>query len=220
MRAGEGMFVARTIAGYRVCTLEQSKNQLQALAKNGELMCPVCHEEVRYWSQTDTVRPHFKHKSKENCLEDKYGENETIEHQNGKYQLFKHMKGLYPESQVELEYRINETQQRSDVMVIHPNGEKWAIEFQCSPISKDDWSKRHQLYKSVGIKAFWILGMSVLQRNKEKKSPLENAIYQDNQRVLYLDALTEKVILHERFLYKFDGIHFDVSPDISITSDF
>ncbi|WP_425266659.1 hypothetical protein [Brevibacillus porteri] len=79
--------------------------------------------------------------------------------------------------------------------------------------------KRNHLYNSAGIKAFWILGMSVLQRNKEKKSPLENAIYQDNQRVFYLDAITKKVIVHERFLYKFNGINFDVCPDVSITSN-
>ncbi|MED2813280.1 competence protein CoiA family protein [Brevibacillus porteri] len=145
MRAGEGMFVARTIAGYRVCTLEQSKDELQPLAKSGELMCAACHDEVRYWSQTDSVRPHFKHKSKENCLEDKYGENETIEHQNGKYLLYKHMKESYPESQVELEYRVKETQQRSDVMVIHPNGEKWAINFN-APQSLKTFGLRETIY--------------------------------------------------------------------------
>ncbi|WP_162142458.1 competence protein CoiA family protein [Aneurinibacillus terranovensis] len=42
--------------------------------------------------------------------------------------------------------------------MIHPSGERWAFEFQCSRISETVWLERHNLYKRANIVDFWILG--------------------------------------------------------------
>ncbi|WP_452448250.1 competence protein CoiA family protein [Paenibacillus abyssi] len=58
-----------------------------------------------------------------------------------------------------MEFRIDETNQRSDVIVIHPNGDRWAIEFQCSKISGEKWPKgehcmKKQEWPTLGFRRF------------------------------------------------------------------
>ncbi|WP_413227187.1 competence protein CoiA [Cytobacillus oceanisediminis] len=136
-------------------------------------------------------RSYFAHKKNECSYP--YGEPESEQHMNGKVCLAEWLSSLFPNSRVELEYKVEITNQRSDVMVLHPFGERWAFEFQCSVIPGLVWEERHQLYQAAGVKDFWILGshlndwmMSNLP-NYYLRRDLERSIFNSYGYVCYLE---------------------------------
>ncbi|MEH6988443.1 competence protein CoiA family protein [Cytobacillus firmus] len=166
------------------------EEEIKRQCKNGELGCPECKGAVEYRSGT-IRRSYFAHKK--NQCSYPYGEPESEQHMNGKVRLAEWLSSLYPNSKVELEYKVKATNQRSDVMVLHPSGERWAFEFQCSVIPGLVWEERHQLYQSAGVKDFWILGsnlndwmMSDLP-NYYLRRDLERSIFKSYDYVCYLD---------------------------------
>jgi len=129
---------------------------------------------------------------------------ETKEHLGGKRALYQRLKELYPDSRVELEYKVFETSQRADVMVVHPSDEKWAFEFQCYPISDEIWRTRHDLYRSADIKDFWVLGSSLYKQteNMRRLRILELAIREEFGHLIYLDVSTEEfATLEDGFVF-------------------
>ncbi|WJH37090.1 competence protein CoiA family protein [Paenibacillus sp. CC-CFT747] len=150
------MFIAEHVSDneLRYCSFEEEESFLRNLASARHLICPDCRALVRY--RAGTKRPHFYH-HRECDNPNPFSEPETGTHRLGKFVLYKWLKLLYPESRVELEYYLPETKQRSDVMILHPSGQRWAFEFQCSRITGSAWLERHELYKHAGVEDFWIL---------------------------------------------------------------
>ena len=141
------MFRVLTRDGKKISSLSGNTEMLLQLSKQKHLICPYCKEEMQFVSATQK-RPYFRHLTLCTYV---YHDSESEEHDQGKELLAKRLKELFPESIVELEEGVRETHQISDVMVIHPNGERWAFEFQCYPLTNDQWKTRHNLYKKTGI---------------------------------------------------------------------
>ncbi|GAD17389.1 competence CoiA family protein [Lentilactobacillus otakiensis DSM 19908 = JCM 15040] len=115
-----------------------------------DLTCPCCHELVIFKHGQYRI-PHFSHKT--NAICSSFSENESQAHLEGKL-AFKH--GLEAMGQVAvLEYNLPEIQQRADVYLPNQN---LILEYQCSPISFAEMSRRTTNYKQLGIDVLWILG--------------------------------------------------------------
>lgn len=122
-------------------------------AKFDEYYCPICKEPLIL--KAGTVRiPHFSHKHHSDCISTS-SEPESFRHLQGKTHLYEFFKklGLY----VKLEYYIPLIQQRADLFVKH-DGQKYAIEFQCSPLSHQRFKERANGYREAGIMSIWIIG--------------------------------------------------------------
>lgn len=91
-----------------------------------------------------------------NECEDRFSESETEEHLNGKRDLFEWIKKQSGVTNAVLEGWLPETKQRPDIIFDY-NGQKYVIEYQCSPIASE-YLERHDLYQASGINDIWILG--------------------------------------------------------------
>lgn len=184
------MFIATDSNGNRINSLLYDEITLERRAKINEIFCPECGNNLKF--RSGTFRPHFWH-GKNNCTYS-YSEPESETHINGKTLLYDWLRSLYPKADVQLEWKIEETNQRSDVIVIHENGEKWAFEFQCTPISESVWLERHSLYKQADVHDFWIMSSGVNNYLYEKEKSfrlskdLEKAIFKTNGLAYYLDV--------------------------------
>jgi competence protein CoiA len=207
------MFIAIDQGENTVNLIDTPEEELRLLSSSGMIFCPDCKRQVRYYSGEQRTA-HFKHVHSPDCTYE--SEPETEEHIKGKILIRKWLQQLFPDIQVEFEYKIIETNQRADVMAIFPNGKKVAFEMQCSKIQGSVWKERHELYKKAGIKDFWILGQSVhkyaktngeLDKNKHQLVSLASTIYEKEGVVVFLDTNTSMI----RGLYKhnFSGWHSD-----------
>lgn len=186
------MFVAENREGQRYYSLFENESNLRELGKNHELVCPDCSSLVRFRAGTKT--PHFYHKAQ--CTNpNPFSEPESPTHRTGKLALYNWLKMIYPGSIVELEYFIAETKQRSDVMLIHPDGKMLAFEFQCSKITGAIWRERHDLYVSADIFDIWILNADLLRFDLKtcKIISLEAEIFNQYKHISYLNPADESV---------------------------
>lgn len=132
----------------------QNVEYIKKLVKDKKIVCQECGEPLIL--KAGPIKTH--HFAHDKCVcTYKYGEPETENHIRGKIEMQKHLKILFPNSKVEIEYKVEETNQRTDVMVIHPNGERWAFEIQCSRISVATLIERSKLYQSAGVIDSWFL---------------------------------------------------------------
>lgn len=197
------LFIAETITGNRINAMEVTDTkEIKVQCKNQEIFCPACKGLLEFRAGKSKVF-HFAHK---NTCSYPYGEPESERHMNGKLQIASWLTTLYPNSNVEIEWWIEETNQRADVIVIHPSGERWAFEFQCSTIPEAIWRERHELYKAAGIKDFWILNVhfndwTANERpNIYLKKELERAIFNEYHYVAYLATPYEKDATYEYYM--------------------
>jgi competence protein CoiA len=154
------MLCAVNNSGEKYMAFDFEVEELKLLANVNEgLFCPECNNPVMFKAGPKRIS-HFAHKIGTVCSYT-YWEPESEQHIKGKMFIKEWLVSQYPNSRVELEYKVQETNQRSDVMVIHPTGEKWAFEYQCSPIPDYILNERHELYKNAGVKDYWIFGESV-----------------------------------------------------------
>jgi hypothetical protein len=174
------VFVAeRNDTGERIKSLSDSSVILRQLAKAHLLICPEC-KAILFFRNSTQRRAHFYHSKNSSCSYS-YSEPETREHENGKVVLMERLKELYPNAEVEIEYRIAETKQRSDVIVLHPDGSRWAFEMQCSGITGASWHNRHRLYSDAGVIDFWVLGYDNFEPKKNYLSAIEKKLYYLNK---------------------------------------
>lgn len=188
------MFVAEDKEGLRYYSFEAKEDLIRDLSQSNLLICPDCRERVIY--RSGTKRPHYAH-YRECSNPNPYSEPETPTHRNGKVNLYWWLKKLYPKSTVELEYYIPETKQRSDIIVIHPDGARWAFEFQCSKIPGYAWKERHGLYQQANVMDIWILNREMARRSEYqvRVCGLEAAIYKTTNRINYLDVELREVFI-------------------------
>lgn len=177
----------------RINSLFSDEETLRKKAQNKQIFCPDCGNNLRF--RSGTFRPHFYH-AKNECT-NPFSEPESEHHLKGKALLYKWLKSLYPKANVELEWKVSETNQRSDVMIKHDNGEKWAFEFQCTPISEGVWKERHDLYKKAGVHDFWIISSNINKyftgnsQSFRLTRDLEKGIFSSNNHIYYLDVEKE-----------------------------
>jgi competence CoiA-like predicted nuclease len=142
-------------------TFEYKEEKLREWSNKGMLRCPACNERMVY-CHGDFKIPYFRHEKDSDCP-DIYSERVTEEHLKGTRAIYEWLKTQEGISKLELEKWIPETRQRPDVYFEKDN-KKYAIEYQCSPISTK-YNDRRDLYKLGGIKDIWILGVKNYNMN-------------------------------------------------------
>ncbi|WP_455797648.1 competence protein CoiA [Clostridium butyricum] len=190
-----------------IFSYNHDKDTLKHYFERGIILCPDCGGLLNV--RSGSKKQHFYH-YKNNCTY-KYHEPETEQHEEGKILLSDILIELFPDAKVQIEKKIPSTNQRSDVLVEHKNGDRWAFEFQCSKITSDIWTERHNLYKKAEIIDFWVLGDSLhsygITQKKEDKlkhrlSGFEKALLEKNGRLFYLNV--EKSIIRVLGQFKYE----------------
>ncbi|MGE8004245.1 competence protein CoiA [Lysinibacillus sp. NPDC093216] len=169
------------------------------ITSENKLICPVCNHPV-YHAGKETLgvkgrqRAHFRHKPGSSCT---HGTGETYEHVTNKLHVYNWLKQKYPNYQVELEYRIAETNQIADVFLMLPNGDKIVFELQCSVIPVITFLDRHKKYKDCGIQDIWIFGENFYTSYSKTMIIPRNAIleilHKEHQEILLLDYNTKEL---------------------------
>lgn len=134
------------------------KDKLRRWSGQERLICPDCGRLYEY-CHGEIVSPYFRHKEKSSECDGIYHESETEEHIKGKTAIYRWLLNIQDKCGIEnvhLEYYIKETRQKPDIY-FEQNGERYAIEYQCTPIATE-FLKRRELYKLAGIKDIWVLG--------------------------------------------------------------
>ena len=118
--------------------------------------CPACQQPVvlRHGSQ---IPPYFAHHPQAPCH--LAGEGETRQHLLGKRQLVTFFSDWGP---VTLERVLPAIQQRADGWLDLP--QPVALEFQCSPISREAVAQRTAGYRRIACYPFWLLGSRYAQQ--------------------------------------------------------
>ncbi|MBD8003849.1 competence protein CoiA [Bacillus norwichensis] len=145
---------------------------LTALTKQGELFtlygetrkgilqlrkqqfyCPICTEPLIL--KAGHVRiPHFSHRDHSECI-NTASEPESPRHLKGKLDLFKWCRSN--QLSAHLERYLPEIRQRPDLL-IEKSGRRFAVEFQCTPISVQNVERRSLQYLLSDITPIWIVG--------------------------------------------------------------
>ncbi|HWK22472.1 MAG TPA: competence protein CoiA family protein [Ureibacillus sp.] len=129
-----------------------SQSTLYQLRKTKKFFCPLCKQPLLFKIGSIKV-PHFAHYPQDTLCENLFSEKESEVHLKGKEQLFNLFKVLGLKA--ELESYLPNIKQRPDVLLKEKN-QQFAIEFQCSPISKERLTERNSGYKVEGIAPIWI----------------------------------------------------------------
>lgn len=181
-----------TIGVKNVNTIDYSEKELRAWSDKKILKCPVCGERLIYKHGMVRV-PHFAHEKDKECTYT-FFENETKEHASGKVLLYKWLQKLNSVSNLELESYIKETKQRPD-LYFKIGEQKYVIEYQCSPITLEEFKERRELYKLNNIIDIWILGIDNFNFNtngKIKMKVLDKLLFLE-KKLYYLNAFNETI---------------------------
>ncbi len=118
------------------------------LDKNQHYFCPKCGERVIL----NTNQKQLQYFSHQPC---KYGTGETEKHRNGKIILGEWLE--LAGYQTTLELTMENYEQRADVLC-EDEHQKIVVEYQCSPITAKELTKRDLGYQQLGYQSLWVLG--------------------------------------------------------------
>ncbi|WP_419888704.1 competence protein CoiA [Neobacillus niacini] len=150
---------------------EYNKETLMFIRKNEKFFCPACGERVSLKLGTQRIY-HFAHRSGTVCRE--FYEGETIYHMKGKLQLYQWLERQ--RIPVELEYYDSIIKQRPDILFLY-DGKKYALEYQCSPITEEIFKKRTEAYRQQNYIPLWIQGSKHLKTKRNSVFSLSNFDY-------------------------------------------
>lgn len=202
------MLVALTEQGkYFVCSQELSREDLKLQRINRKFYCLQCREKVQL--KVGEIRtPHFAHIAKNKC-EQMFTEGESERHLQGKLQLYKMFQHL--KLQVELEPYLKELAQRPDLLVYDQQGRRFAIEFQCSPISLERLRERTNGYLSSQITPIWLFHTPLKKINNRFHVQRKTISPTLQQMIRGNDELGRYIITydpqHEQFIYFSNLLH-------------
>ncbi|MFB3169033.1 competence protein CoiA family protein [Neobacillus sp. 179-C4.2 HS] len=150
---------------------EYKKETLLIIRNNEEFFCPACGERVSLKLGNQRIY-HFAHRGGTVCRD--FYEGETVYHMKGKLQLYQWLErqGI----PVALEYYDAKINQRPDI-VFHFDGIKYALEYQCSPISEEIFFKRTAAYYEQNYIPLWIMGSKHLKAKRSNVFSLSNFDY-------------------------------------------
>lgn len=177
------MLVAYGPDGHLVVAEEELLEQLQSWSQEHVLYCPNCRGvlHVRGGPEKRT-QLHFAHQKGECAWST---ESESVRHMRGKMVLTEWLRRQFPRASISLEERLPEPNRIADIFVTHPDGQRWAIEFQCAPLDVDEWRLRHAAYRNANIQDTWIIG----NNRREKQEAFIEAIIDSSHEVMFLDPL-------------------------------
>ncbi|MEN8699071.1 competence protein CoiA [Bacillus infantis] len=139
--------------------------------KEGSFQCPVCREKVMLKVGNRKI-PHFAHHKELSC--EASFENESEYHMKGKLDIYRWL--MANNVHARLETYIKSIKQRPDVCFVY-GGKKFAVEFQCSPISETLFASRTRAYKEAGFTPIWILGGKEIRRTSARKASFSEFQY-------------------------------------------
>lgn len=142
------MLIAKSQSGEMMDLSFKNKGDIHSLKKK-KWYCPSCHETVII-KNGDVMCSHFAHKQKSDCFS--FSENESKEHLLGKKIIAENCEKFGVP--YELEAFLPDLKQRPDILI----AKKYAIEFQCSPLSISRFKERTATYQENGYQVIWILG--------------------------------------------------------------
>lgn len=145
---------------------------LRHLSDERLLRCPHCSELLMLKAGPIRIH-HFAHTNLELCAVIDH-EPETDEHRQGKLLLYQQFR--YGAALAMLECHLPATDQRADVLVAMPDGQRYALEFQQANNSTERWLERHVLYRGQGVNDIWFLGQ-VRYQESPTESPKPIAPY-------------------------------------------
>ncbi|KWX88591.1 hypothetical protein AMQ83_05795 [Paenibacillus riograndensis] len=184
------MLRSRTTLGLELYSTSCNEIETRRLSSSKDLHCPNCDNLVRYKNGPKTIA-HFAHFPHTECVVSNY-ERETTEHLKGKDILFNWLTSKYSDADVELEVFIQVTDQIADVLLTHTSGEmkgqKWAFEFQHSPLSEAEWRRRHLLYKQAGILDFWIFDADVFLQYSKAQNVEQARLFRDPIKAVFSET--------------------------------
>ncbi|WP_282067362.1 competence protein CoiA [Bacillus pumilus] len=134
-----------------------SKNRLEHVRTTCKFYCPDCREEVQLKLGEQRVY-HFAHKQLTACP---LASGETAYHQAGKEAIMNWLQRLGHKPM--LEKYVSKVHQRPDVAV-SIGGTSYAIEYQCSNISRQELRKRTAGLREAGLIPIWVIGANRLKR--------------------------------------------------------
>lgn len=194
--------------------IDNLEERIRPLSNRRSLTCPNCGYKV-ILKAGKIIAWHYAHWDEANIeCTDEFYEPDGPEHQAMKLAAMKFLREIFPNaSKVEMEVPIIETGQRADVLAQREDGQRFAIEVQVSPLTAEEWERRHNLYQSVNICDIWFLGFSRFKDNELSPAPEmtlpdnligywlklkrklvdpELAIAKVTKRVYYLDVMTDQ----------------------------
>lgn len=131
---------------------------VSAATASHKYYCPLCHSLVKI-RKGQTYSCHFAHL---NCEHSK-GHSETEIHQAGKELIAKWGSEMNFHSQTEV--YLKNIKRRADVLMNNAN-RKIIVEYQCSPITPKELTKRTRAYRKVNLKCIWIVGKRYKIKNR------------------------------------------------------
>ncbi|HEY0757517.1 MAG TPA: competence protein CoiA family protein [Ktedonobacteraceae bacterium] len=162
---------------------EQPLEQLQNWSHEQQLHCPNCRGIVHVrGGPSKRMQLHFAHQRGE-CAWSTEGE--SVRHMRGKLALAQWLCAQFPGASVSLEERLPGPNRIADVFLLHPDGRRQAVEFQCAPLELDEWQMRHAAYRDAGIIDTWIIGSNRL----EKQEAFIEAVLSFAREIVFLDPL-------------------------------
>ncbi len=177
------MLVAYGPNGQSVMAEETALELLQQWSHERMLFCPNCRGVVHVRGGPEKrTQLHFAHQKGECAWST---ESESVRHARGKVVLAHWLHEQFPEATVTLEERLPEPNRIADVFLVHADGQRWAIEFQCAPLEIGEWWHRHGAYRKAGIIDVWIVGAN----RREKQEAFIEAILAEAHEVMFLDPL-------------------------------
>ncbi|MBS4212135.1 MULTISPECIES: competence protein CoiA [Neobacillus] len=166
------MLTAQTKTGKQISLGNcYSKEALLSLRKSEEFICPVCGENVSLKLGEQRIF-HFAHKKGSTCCE--VYEAESINHIEGKLQLYHWL--CMQKIPCILEFYDRKMQQRPDIMFEH-NGQRFALEFQCSTLSEEIFWKRTKNYLEHHYTPLWIISSHHIHQKNRYIIPFSNFHY-------------------------------------------
>ncbi|MGG5253264.1 competence protein CoiA [Neobacillus sp. SM06] len=190
------MLSALTKAGKRISLgYPYKKETLLYFRSKEEFFCPICGEKV-YLKLGEQKIFHFAHRSGGACRE--FYENETEYHMDGKLQLYRWLKKQKIDAV--LEYYDKDIKQRPDI-AFQVNGQKFALEYQCSSLPEKNFTKRTNLYLQKGYMPLWIVGGNHLKESQPGAVSLNSFHYlflrENADRHMFLPFFSPE---HSRFI--------------------
>ena len=165
-------------------------------------LCPFCNDKM-ILVKGDIKIDHFRHYSKKDCE----SEPETAEHLNGKKYLYNFFSKKY---ETELEPKM--TGFKPDIFV-KMNGFNIAVEYQCSPLSMEEFLFRTKRYRENKIYVLWIFGTNNFLKE------VNNGIYrirdiEKKAHELYFGRVYYLNNLNNSFLRRIVQVKFGVHTEI------
>lgn len=123
---------------------------------------------------------------------------ESILHSQGCALIESWLAREYPGSRVKREEYTNQRgERRADVLLTGKRGDRVAFEIQYSPLTPDDWQRRHDSYVAQGIRDVWLFGHTGKQLKMDKDgyvrpNPTHRAVVASGSALLFINPDPEQ----------------------------